>query len=159
MAPAVSDQLAAEDVVVTLSHEGYVKRIPMHLYRRRVGSGKALAGMERYEDDYLEQVFVARTQGWVLAFTEKGHLPSRPAIRSTIFKSTDGATLQAVGRRSMPFIASSTRHRDVWVSAMFIYTVLAEDSPKSSIKGHWSVRPGARPWLPASIIDNESRKR
>jgi len=38
-----------------------------------VGSGKALAGMERYEDDYLERIFVARTNGWVLTFTESGH--------------------------------------------------------------------------------------
>lgn len=68
----IEDRLVDEDVVVTLSHEGFIKRMPMHLYRRRVGSGKALAGMERYEDDYLERVFVARTQGWILAFTENG---------------------------------------------------------------------------------------
>ena len=68
----IEDQLVDEDVVVTLSHEGFIKRIPMHLYRRRVGSGKALAGMERYEDDYLERIFVARTQGWILTFTENG---------------------------------------------------------------------------------------
>ena len=72
-APSLEGQLADEDVVVTLSHEGFIKRIPMHLYRRRVGSGKALAGMERYEDDYLERMFVARTSGWILAFTEGGH--------------------------------------------------------------------------------------
>ena len=71
--PSLERQLADEDVVVTLSHEGFIKRIPMHLYRRRVGSGKALAGMERYGDDYLESVFVARTSGWILAFTEGGH--------------------------------------------------------------------------------------
>jgi DNA gyrase subunit A len=70
---SVEGQLADEDVVVTLSHEGFVKRIPMHLYRRRVGSGKSLAGMERYEDDYLERVFVARTRGWILTLTENGH--------------------------------------------------------------------------------------
>lgn len=78
--PDVEGQLADEDVVVTLSHEGFVKRIPMHLYRRRVGSGKALAGMERYEDDYLEQIFVARTQGWILAFTEGGHAHFLPVL-------------------------------------------------------------------------------
>jgi len=72
-APEMERQLADEDVVVTLSHEGFVKRIPMHLYRRRVSAGKALAGMERYDDDYLERIFVARTQGWILAFTEHGH--------------------------------------------------------------------------------------
>ena len=71
--PTMEDQLADEDVVVTLSHEGFVKRIPMHLYRRRLGSGKTLAGMERYEDDYLERIFVARTQGWILCFTAGGH--------------------------------------------------------------------------------------
>lgn len=64
--------VADEDVVVTFSHDGYVKRIPMHLYRRRVSSGRALAGMERYEDDYLEKISLARTQGWLLAFTSRG---------------------------------------------------------------------------------------
>jgi DNA gyrase subunit A len=78
--PTMTDRLADEDVVVTLSHEGFVKRIPMHLYRRRVGSGKALAGMERYEDDYLERIFVARSQGWILAFTENGQCHFLPVM-------------------------------------------------------------------------------
>ena len=73
-------QLADEDVVVTLSHEGFIKRIPMHIYRRRVGSGKALAGMERYDDDYLERIFVARTRGSILAFTENGHCHFLPVL-------------------------------------------------------------------------------
>jgi DNA gyrase subunit A len=77
---AVEEQIADEDVVVTLSHEGFVKRIPMHLYRRRVSSGKGLAGMERYEDDYLERIFVARTKGWILAFTEGGHCHFLPVL-------------------------------------------------------------------------------
>jgi len=73
-------RLADEDVVVTFSHEGFAKRIPMHLYRRRVGSGKALAGMERYEDDYLERIFVARTSGWILTFTANGHCHFLPVV-------------------------------------------------------------------------------
>ena len=76
----VEEQIADEDVVVTMSHEGFVKRIPMHIYRRRVSSGKALAGMERYDDDYLERVFVARTQGWILAFTEAGQCHFLPVL-------------------------------------------------------------------------------
>ena len=79
-ASPIEDQLVDEDVVVTLSHEGFIKRMPMHLYRRRVGSGKALAGMERYEDDYLERVFVARTQGWILTFTENGQSYFLPVL-------------------------------------------------------------------------------
>jgi DNA gyrase subunit A len=84
-APALERQLADEDTVVILSHAGFVKRIPIHLYRRRVDSGKGLADLERYEDDYLERVFVARTNGWILAFTESGHchfLPVRDVPES-----------------------------------------------------------------------------
>ncbi len=76
----VEHALADEDVVVTVSHEGFVKRMPMHLYRRRVSSGKALAGMERYEADYLERIFTARTQGWILAFTEQGQCHFLPVL-------------------------------------------------------------------------------
>ena len=76
----VENAVADEDAVITVSHEGFVKRIPMHLYQRRVSSGKALAGMERFENDYLERIFVARTQGWLLAFTENGHLHFLPVL-------------------------------------------------------------------------------
>ena len=68
----VEEEQADEDVVVTVSHEGYVQRMPMHLYRRRIASGKALAGMEKHEEDYIERLFVARTRGWILAFTARG---------------------------------------------------------------------------------------
>jgi len=77
---AVENTVADEDAVITVSHEGFVMRIPMHLYRRRASSGKALAGMERFENDYLEGIFVARTQGWLLAFTENGHLHFLPVL-------------------------------------------------------------------------------
>jgi DNA gyrase subunit A len=71
---SLEDALADEDAVVTVSHQGFVKRMPVHLYRRRAGSGKALAGMDSFEDDWLEQVFTARTRGWLLAFTEGGKM-------------------------------------------------------------------------------------
>jgi DNA gyrase subunit A len=77
---AVESSVADEDVVVTMSHEGFVKRIPMHLYRRRVTGGKALVGMDRYDEDYLERVFVARTKGWILAFTRGGHVHFLPVL-------------------------------------------------------------------------------
>ena len=44
----------------------------MQLYRRRISSGKALAGMEKHDEDYIERLFAARTRGWILAFTEGG---------------------------------------------------------------------------------------
>ena len=68
----VEDLIAQEDVVVTLSHQRYIKRIPMYLYKRRVSSGKALAGMERYDDDFLEHAFIASTHDTLLIFTREG---------------------------------------------------------------------------------------
>src|SRR5690606_24815252 len=50
-AARLEDLAAEEEVIVTLSHEGYIKQIPMYLYQRWRGSGKGLAGMDRYEND------------------------------------------------------------------------------------------------------------
>jgi DNA gyrase subunit A len=68
----LEDMVAEEDVVVTVSHQGYIKRMPVSLYRRRVTSGKALAGMEKYDDDFLEHVFIASTHDVVLVITTTG---------------------------------------------------------------------------------------
>ncbi len=68
----LEDLLAEEDVVVSVSREGFLKQVPMGLYRRRMSSGKGLAGMERYENDYLEHVFVASTADTLLFLTTDG---------------------------------------------------------------------------------------
>jgi DNA gyrase subunit A len=68
----VEDLVAEEQVVITLSHESYIKRVPISLYRRRVARGQALAGMDRHEEDFLEHVFVASTQDTLVFFTEQG---------------------------------------------------------------------------------------
>ncbi|NIP58104.1 MAG: DNA gyrase subunit A, partial [Gemmatimonadetes bacterium] len=68
----MEDMVAQEDVVITVSHEGYIKRMPVSLYRRRVTSGKALAGMEKYDEDFLEHVFIASTHDVVLVITGDG---------------------------------------------------------------------------------------
>jgi DNA gyrase subunit A len=69
---AVEDIVAQEQVVITLSHQGYIKRVPMALYRRRVGAGKGAAGLEKYADDFLEHVFVASTTDTLVFFTDSG---------------------------------------------------------------------------------------
>jgi DNA gyrase subunit A len=68
----VEDLVAEEQVVITLSHQAYIKRVPIGLYRRRISTGRALAGMDRYEDDFLEHVFVAGTQDTLVFFTQQG---------------------------------------------------------------------------------------
>jgi DNA gyrase subunit A len=68
----VEDIAAEEQVVVMLSHEMYIKRVPIALYRRRVTSGRAVAGMDKFEEDFLEHVFAAGTNDTLLFFTEAG---------------------------------------------------------------------------------------
>ena len=63
---------ADEAVVATVSRRRYVKRIPVHIHRRRTAAGRALARMDRYEGDFLEKAVVARTRGWLLLFTKGG---------------------------------------------------------------------------------------
>jgi DNA gyrase subunit A len=76
----IEDLQAQEDVVIAVSHEGYIKQIPMSLYRRRMNSGKALAGMDRYESDYLEHVFVASTHDTLMFFTDDGRAYWLPVL-------------------------------------------------------------------------------
>lgn len=74
----VEDLVAQEQVVITLSHQGYIKRVPMTLYRRRVGAGKGAAGLEKHADDFLEHVFVASTTDTLVFFTDRGQAHALP---------------------------------------------------------------------------------
>ncbi|MGH7464766.1 MAG: DNA gyrase subunit A, partial [Longimicrobiales bacterium] len=74
----VEDLVAEEQVVITLSHESYIKRVPLDLYRRRVSSGRAIAGMDRHEEDFLEHVFSASTQDTLVFFTQTGQAHALP---------------------------------------------------------------------------------
>jgi DNA gyrase subunit A len=69
---AVENLEADEDVVITLSHNGYIKRVPMPLWQRRLSSGRAALAAERSTEDFLEHVFVASTADTLVFFTDAG---------------------------------------------------------------------------------------
>ncbi len=69
---SLRDLLADEEVVVTVSREGFVRQIPMPVYRRRRALGKRLGGTDRHENDFLSHVFPASTADTLLFFTEDG---------------------------------------------------------------------------------------
>jgi len=105
---SVEDAVADEDVVVLVTHEGFVQRMPVHLYRRRVSSGKSLAGMDRFEDDYLERVFTARTRGWILAFTAGGRVHFLPVLEvPEVGRTSRGQSVYALtsAPREDPFVS------------------------------------------------------
>ncbi len=66
------DLIAEEDVVITLSHQGYVKRMPVNTYRRQRRGGKGILGMTTKEDDFVEQMFITGTHRYLLFFTNAG---------------------------------------------------------------------------------------
>ena len=70
----LEDMIAEEEMVVTLSHTGYIKRSPISLYRAQRRGGKGKRGMSTKEEDFVECLFVASTHSYLLVFTLKGRL-------------------------------------------------------------------------------------
>ncbi|MCM8797053.1 MAG: DNA gyrase subunit A [Candidatus Omnitrophica bacterium] len=70
----VEDLIAEEDVVVTISHSGYIKRLPVSAYRKQKRGGKGVTGAEVKEEDFIEHLFVASTKDYLLIFTDKGQV-------------------------------------------------------------------------------------
>ncbi|MCM8780798.1 MAG: DNA gyrase subunit A [Candidatus Omnitrophica bacterium] len=70
----IEDLIAEEDVVITISHAGYIKRLPIGAYRRQKRGGKGVTGAEVKEEDFIEHLFVASTKDYLLIFTDKGRV-------------------------------------------------------------------------------------
>ena len=68
----VEDLIADEEMVVTITHTGYVKRIPVAAYRAQKRGGKGVSGVNLKEDDVIEEMFIASTHEYVLFFSSKG---------------------------------------------------------------------------------------
>src|SRR5262249_56833542 len=63
-----------EDMVVTVSHLGYVKRVPLSTYRAQKRGGKGRAGMQTRDEDFVARIFVANTHTPVLFFSSRGQV-------------------------------------------------------------------------------------
>ncbi|HEY5956913.1 MAG TPA: DNA gyrase subunit A [Polyangiaceae bacterium] len=68
----IEDLIQEEDMVVTISHEGYIKRTPYSTYRAQKRGGKGNRGMEARDDDFVNQLFVASTHSYVFFFSNRG---------------------------------------------------------------------------------------
>ncbi|MEK6656714.1 MAG: DNA gyrase subunit A, partial [Nitrospirota bacterium] len=68
----LEDMIASEEMVITISHSGYIKRNPLKLYRSQRRGGKGMIGMETKEEDFVEHLFVASTHDYLLFFTNNG---------------------------------------------------------------------------------------
>jgi DNA gyrase subunit A len=68
----IEDMIAEEDVVVTISHTGFIKRFPVSGYRRQGRGGKGVTGAGIKDEDFIEHMFIASTHHYIMFFTNKG---------------------------------------------------------------------------------------
>ncbi len=69
---SLEDIIAEEDVVVTITHSGYIKRFPVSGYRKQARGGKGVTGAGTKDEDFIEHMFIASTHQYILIFTDKG---------------------------------------------------------------------------------------
>ncbi|MFH0734699.1 MAG: DNA gyrase subunit A [bacterium] len=73
---SLEDIIANEDVVVTISHKGFIKRFPVSGYRRQNRGGKGVTGAGTKDEDFIEHMFIASTHHYIMFFTDKGKVYS-----------------------------------------------------------------------------------
>ncbi|MDI6821909.1 MAG: DNA gyrase subunit A [Actinomycetota bacterium] len=69
---SIEDLIAEEEMAVTITHSGYVKRLPVATYRKQHRGGKGVLGMNLKEGDFVEHLFISSTHHYVLFFSNKG---------------------------------------------------------------------------------------
>ena len=69
---SIEDLIAEEDMIVTISHSGYIKRLSTSAYRKQNRGTRGMRGMETKEEDFVEHMFVASTHHYILFFTDRG---------------------------------------------------------------------------------------
>lgn len=72
----LEDLIAEEDIVVTLTHNGYIKRLPIDTYRNQRRGGKGITGITTKQEDFVEHLFITTTLSYILFFSNKGKMYS-----------------------------------------------------------------------------------
>src|SRR3989441_1027204 len=94
----IEDLIPEEDNVVTITNTGYIKRLPVSVYRKQRRGGKGVTGMDTKEEDYVVDLFVASTHDFILFFSSKGKVFKRKAFK-----------LPAAGRYASRFPSDEVR--------------------------------------------------
>lgn len=121
------DLIAKEDMVVTVSHGGYIKRVPLDSYRAQHRGGKGRIGMATKDDDYVSKLFMATTHSWLLFFSSHGMVYKEKVWRLPI------STLQSRGKalinllplaqgELISFIMPLSEDEASWVDSYVMFT-------------------------------------
>lgn len=102
---SIEDIIANEEVIVTLSHNGFIKRMPVSMYRRQSKGGRGVAGAKITDDDFIEYVFKAQTHHDLLFFTDRGR-----CYKVKVYDIPEGSR-QSKGRSLSNFISKEPNEK------------------------------------------------
>ncbi|MBD3109317.1 DNA gyrase subunit A [Bacillus sp. AGMB 02131] len=113
------DLIPEENIVITLTHKGYIKRLPSSTYKAQKRGGRGVQGMGTNEDDFVEHLLTTSTHDTILFFTNKGK----------VYRSK-GYEIPEFGRtaKGLPIINLLEIDRDEWVNAIIPVEAFNEDS-------------------------------
>ncbi|KAF0993432.1 DNA gyrase subunit A [Geobacillus sp. TFV-3] len=103
------DLIPQEHVVITLTHKGYIKRLPLSTYRSQKRGGRGVQGMHTAEDDFVEHLLITSTHNTVLFFTNKGKVYQAKGYEIPEFGRT---------AKGLPIINLLELDKDEWINAM-----------------------------------------
>ena len=106
----IEDLIQEEDMVVTISHQGYIKRTPFTTYKAQKRGGKGNRGMEARDDDFVNQLFVGSTHSYVFFFSDRGKVWVKKIYEIPLAART------AKGRAIVNFIELATDERIVTIA-------------------------------------------
>ena len=140
----VEDLIAEEDVVVTVSHEGYIKRMPLTTYRRQGRGGKGVIGSEAKEGDFAEQLFIASTHDYMLVLLNNGrmHWLKVYDIPSMARQSKGRAIVNLLRMRSDESICAVVAVREFDEEKYLLVATLNGQVKKTSLKAYANPRRG-----------------
>jgi DNA gyrase subunit A len=134
---SIEDLIADEMMVVTISNEGYIKRLPVTTYRKQQRGGKGVTGMETKDEDFVKDLFVASALEYILFFTNKGRVYWRKvhelpqagrtsrgrSIRNLLNLDT-GAEENGKGKKNVPEKVTATLNvRNLEDDSMYVFMV------------------------------------
>lgn len=112
------DLIPVEDVVITLTHKGYIKRLPSSTYRTQRRGGRGVQGMGTYDDDFVEHLLSTSTHDTILFFTNKGKVYRLRGFEIPEFSRT---------AKGIPIINLLQIEKGEWINAVISVNEFSED--------------------------------
>jgi DNA gyrase subunit A len=143
----MEDIIAKEDVVITISHLGYIKRTPVTEYRSQARGGRGAKGGATRDEDFIEHIFVASTHDYMLFFTEQGK-----CFWLKVYEIPEG-TRTSKGRAIQNLIAIEREDR------VRAYINIPDFSDEDFINSHYIVFASRKGVVKKTLVEQFSRPR